>query len=501
MNQPLDIWADDSNSSIAWAELAGVAVRRRWLIGIVFAIGTVLTAMIVLRPAPTYRAAAQLIVTSNRSRVAISPDASGSIIDMVTAQDLNAEVAMLSSTNAIREVLEHHRTGHELPPDQSWVRQIADVVTRPADWPVLLYSRFHAVTPATPFESWVRLSDAHTNVYVIKNTNLIEITHESENPVWAAQFVNDLVANHVDRHTRVFQQAQARDFIGTQRGLLSKTMRDAERALQDFSQREATNSVPDERAALRTQLVELQATMEGANRDLAEGQARAAFLRRAIQSQSKQLDADGPREQVRAKLLDLQLQRSQLLAQFAPTSIRVKDIDGQIAEAQRLLDSDKITNGGATNPTYQALTAELTQTEAQVAAVAARVEALKPQIASKTTRLEHLDEISPEYERLAQDVTSAHEALTIYRRKEEQARFSVALDESRIVNVEVVERAEVPATPLPSQATRRFILGALVSLVIGAALAYARDRLDPSVKTAAEAARLAKLPVLANIPS
>jgi uncharacterized protein involved in exopolysaccharide biosynthesis len=499
MDQPLDSWEDDSRSSIAWTEILGIAIRHRWLIGIVFAIGTSVASVIAFRPAPVYRATAKLMVSADRARVRISPDAgSASVVGMVSAQDLNGEVAMLRSESLVREVLERHRGAEQPVPVQGWVEQLADLATRPADWPVMLYARFHGVAPLTGFEARVRFSTGRTNAYAVRQTNLIEVTHESEDPVWAAQFVNELVEHHVDRHTTLYQQAEAREFIGSQRELLSKRLEKAEEELRQFSQREATDSVPDQRVAVRAQLADLQLAMDGAQRDLAESQARASFLQRSIQSQTKQLDADGPRQHVYARLLELQLQRSELLAQFAPTSIRVRDIEGQIAEAQRLVNSDAMINAGAMNPT---LATELTQTQAHLAAVGARIEALQSQVIKKAAQLTHLDEIASEYDRLDEDVTSARESLANYRRKEEQARFSVALDESRIVNVDVVERAEVPLAPLPSRAAMRLIIGAVVSLVLAAALAYVRDRFDPAVKTAAEAGRITRLPVLANISS
>jgi uncharacterized protein involved in exopolysaccharide biosynthesis len=501
MEQPVDIWADDAGSAIRWSDFLAIAVRRRRLIAFVFALGTAVSAALALRPVPTYRAVARLMVSDDRTRFMISPDAgSSSVVDLVTAQDLNAEVAMLSSTNTIRDVLERHRDAVKPVPPPSWTQLLADVLTHPTDWPARLYSSYHEITPVTPFEGWVRNTAGHTGAYVIKGTNLIEVAYEAEDPQWAAQFVNELLAHHVERHATLYQQEEAREFIGSQRELLSATLRAAEGALRSFAQREDTESVPDQRTAIRAQMSELQAALESANRDLVEGQARASFLERAVNSQAKQFESDSPRQLVRARLLELQLQRTQLLAQFAPTSIRVHDLDGQIAEAERLLKSDELAQSIPTSPTYQTLFTEMTQTRALLAAVTARIAALQSQIGEKAGRLAHLDDIAAEYDRLEQDVTSAREGLLTYRRKEEQARFSVALDESRIVNVTIVERAEVPLAPTPSPATTEFLFGVVISLALAAILAYVRDRVDPSVKSGAEAGRMVGLPVLADIP-
>ena len=65
----------------------------------------------------------------------------------------------------------------------------------------------------------------------------------------------------------------------------------------------------------------------------------------------------------------------------------------------------------------------------------------------------------------------------------------------------MVQRATVPAAPLPSKSVLNILLGAALSLLAGVTAAFARDRMDPTVKTAAEAEALTGLPILADIPS
>ncbi|MFN8644722.1 MAG: hypothetical protein U0802_24805 [Candidatus Binatia bacterium] len=111
-----------------------------------------------------------------------------------------------------------------------------------------------------------------------------------------------------------------------------------------------------------------------------------------------------------------------------------------------------------------------------------------------------LEDVSSEHERLEQEVTSAKEAYLTYLKKEEEARFSAALDESRILNVSVVERAAPPTVPLPTRTGVNLLLGAhsaSPSRSPSATCAIA----STTVQTAADAARVTGLPVLADIPS
>ncbi|MCZ2846582.1 polysaccharide biosynthesis tyrosine autokinase [Modestobacter sp. VKM Ac-2978] len=67
------------------------------------------------------------------------------------------------------------------------------------------------------------------------------------------------------------------------------------------------------------------------------------------------------------------------------------------------------------------------------------------------------------------------------------------------VRVAVTDSPEVPTVPSSPQTARNVALGLLVGLLIGAALAIARVRLDRSVRDAEEAAELAGAPVIGVI--
>ena len=151
------------------------------------------------------------------------------------------------------------------------------------------------------------------------------------------------------------------------------------------------------------------------------------------------------------------------------------------------------------NPAFQNLEVDLAHTKAQIAAVGARVEALRAQVAQHRATVAHLDEVSSEQERLEQDLASAKESFLTYSKKEEEARFSSALDESSFVDIAVVEPAEVPTSPEKSKRMLTLAVGTAMSLLAALALAFLRDRLDPAVKSAAEAKSVTGLPILAEV--
>lgn len=492
----------DDEPSLPWQSILEGVLRQRRVVLAVFGVGALLSALLATLQQPTYSAAAKLMVTSERARIMVSPDPKeGSRVEPVTEQDLNSEVALLRSPALIREVLEPLSAAAPPAAAKGPLAVLSDVL----DWPAQLYRGLHEVEAPDPIEQRVMSTAADTEVSVIRGSNLIQVQYTSGSPRWAADFLNRLVDRHVARHAELHQQGVAQQFLGSQRELLSGRLEQAEVALETFYKREGVDSVPEQSTVARRRLAELQVALADADREIAEATARAEYLAKAVPSHPKGPVADGsgtqsPQQVVQTRILELELERSKLLAQYAPNSLKVADIDRQLADARRLAAADA-RSGGAVNPAYLSLSTDLTQTRAQVAALQARGDALRTQIESHRTTLNHLDRIASEHERLQQEVTSAKENFLTYLKKEEEARFSTALDESRIVNVSIVERASVPTIPERSSAGIKLLVGALASLLLGIVFGYVRDRFDPSVKTAAEAQRVAGLPVLADIAS
>jgi uncharacterized protein involved in exopolysaccharide biosynthesis len=202
--------------------------------------------------------------------------------------------------------------------------------------------------------------------------------------------------------------------------------------------------------------------------------------------------------------VQLEVQRGELLSKYAPTSTIVGDLDRQIAIAKRLLAGRQRESNASTktavNPAHQALELDLVQKRAEAAALAAREAALAAREAALRRQLSSSGSAGLELMQLEDEVKSANEAYLDYLRRAEEARLSRALDRSGIVNISVLERAQVPSSPEPSKAGLWMLAGALASLAAGAAAALVRDRLDPAVHSAAQAERLTGLQVLGEAP-
>jgi len=497
--------------SIPWQDAAAVLLRRRRVILAVFAGGVATAVVITYLMGPKYKAAATLMVTANRARVAVSPEENlRPTVDEVTEGDLNSEVALLKSTALVREVLEPYREQIEHDQEGGALQPIVTLLHFPIELPGLLYRAIHRIPARSAFDDYVEATADLLSVTPITKSHLIEVAYVASAPEWTADFVNKLVWRHLERQAEISQQSEALRFFEKQQQVLAETLRQAQGALRAFYVREGLVSVPTQRETLGDHLADVESTLTQSRAELAESAAKAAFLIKEIPSHPKQLVSDprfalsDPVELVKTRVVQLELQRSELLPKFAPTSLTIHGINRQIAAAREVLAKEKKSATAllsGVDPTRQTLEVELAEAQAQVAAVTARIDALQADARSIRAQFDHLDQIASEQDRLEQEVAAAKDSLITYLHKQEEARFSHALDESQFVNVTVAEPASVPVVPEVTTRQLAIVLAAVMSLLAGIGAAVVRDRIDPTIKGVAEAADVTGLPILGNIPA
>lgn len=496
------------HSSMTWNEFVTVLYRRRRLIVQLSIAGTLAVATIVIGLGPSYRAAATLMVTAERAR-SISSDAEAlPTLDKVTDEDLNSQAVLLGSRDLMRSVLGKFR-GTEHEPTPGFLSRVAALPFEAVD---RLYRALHGLPAVDDFERWVEATQRHLTIAPIKKTSLIEVSYKERgaDPVWTSTFVNALVDEGLARHERVSQQSEAQQFFDQQQQLLNERVVVAEALRRAFYTREKLDSVPEQRALWRNRLSELNMTLQVAESDLAVETARVDTLTPELRAHPKMIAHESRMAQnqavqfIKPRILEKELERNQLLSTYKESSMKVRDVERELAEARRLLEAEQsmlAEQTKAANPTYQTLELELAQAKTQTAAHLARVETLRTQIQQVRTSLEHLDSVAAEQAQLEQEVGLAKDAFATYARKHEQARLSSALDASRLINVAVAQPAEVPVGPSRAYRVTLILLGALMSVAAAIGFAFLRDGIDPTLRGGTDAERLTGLPLLAEVQS
>jgi len=493
---------------IRWNDLITIVHRRRRVVWRVFWGGVALVAITLVLLGPRYPATAILMVTAERAHATVSPDAgSGSAFEPPTDEDLNSEVALLRGEPLLREVLAANR---DVPRPRGFAHAAGRVVTAPFRAVDAVYRRMHGIPPPTELDAVVARTARHLTVEPVRKSSLIRVSLDQRgvDPAWSARLVNDLVARHMEVHRDWSRQPEAVRFFEVQRAMLQERAAAAESALLAFHQWHGLDTLPEQRVAWRTRLANLKTQLADAETEFTERSARVVFLTEELARHPRDIPVEERLAQNQAvqylkpKVLEKELQLNTLRSTYAPTSLKVRDVERELLEARRLLRSEKemvVERRTAVNPTWQALEGNLAEARVQLAAWQARVDVVRRQIDESTDRVGGLEAVVADQQRLEQEATTAREALLNYTRKQEEARVSTALDQSRIVNITVARPAAPAPTPAPAHTLLLFALGLLASLLAALAAGFVYDRLDPTVRDAADVAQTAGVPVFAEL--
>jgi uncharacterized protein involved in exopolysaccharide biosynthesis len=445
---------------------------------------------------PVYRAHATIMLGAQR----VSTPRGDAMADKA----ISSEMALLSSPALVKDVLKQPDMAASGKPGGPAMQATPKVNPIAA-----LYRRAHGLPPADPMDDQVHAVAREIETNRVEDTNVIEVAYSSPNPHWAADFVNTLLAKHVERIARLEEQPGKRRFYQGQREEVFRRLEAARDALNRFRERQGSDLAPGDDADLHKALAQLDSERTAAGAQLAEAQARVGYLRSEIGRHPAKIASESEmRESEGAKLLEgrlatLEIQRSEAITKYTPTSTPVRDLDSQIAETRKLLTGQKFDqmagNKTAVNPTFQAVEIELVQRQAELAALNARVKALNGEEGRVRAQIAKLAQVTPDLERLQNDEKSANDAYLEYVKKGEEARLTSALDQSGLVNISILERAEVPNNPEPSRDQYKMIVGILASFALGMALALLRERFDPAVNSGTQAERMTGVPVIESI--
>ncbi|MEM7586079.1 MAG: Wzz/FepE/Etk N-terminal domain-containing protein [Acidobacteriota bacterium] len=490
---------------IPWRELIETIFRQRGLILKSTALGVLGALMLALLMPKEYKARARILLTAQAL--------SGPRQAAMTDRQVNAEISLLTSRALTRSVLEDYlKTGRSLEPVTAPI-SLAKRTVKNSIKALLPERESSEAVEIDPIEARLsgRLLQGTLEARAITATNVIQLSYTGHTPEWGAGFLNDLLKAHVARIAQLNENTAAGTFFHEQRNLLAVRWQEAREAFSQFQNEQDASLLAGDETYLREVLSHFESSFAEAETERLELLAMVKFLKSEIQllpekitSESLVTENEGVKY-LSARILELEIERSELIARYKPSSARIRSLDQQIAEGKRLLENKETeTLAQVTtivNPARQQLELQLVETETQLRGTTAKVQALTAQIQDYRDKLKWLEGLGTEMERLQDDVKNAKEAYQVYSQKEEEARFSSSLDESGIVNVSIIEAAEIPKRAQPSKARMFVILGLLAGMMLGFVLAFLRDWLDPSIKSSAQAYRLSGIPIIAEIPT
>lgn len=350
------------------------------------------------------------------------------------------------------------------------------------------------------------------SVAPIRRTWMIEVTYASPDPQQAKDVLDQLARLYLEKHLALRRPPGAYQFFSEQLAQAAEELRVAQAQLGDFGKSNQVVSAAAQKQTALQQLAEFEGLQRQTEATLAETSRRvtALGLERARTPERRTSvvrtsDAAGLMQEMQSRILNLELQRTQLLQKFTPQYRLVTEIDQQLDQARAAFDQarrapvrEETTDS---NPTLQWLENETARARTERSALDTRAKTLGATVREYRNRAQSLDTEDARQKALLRDVASAEEKYLLYQRKQEEARISDALDRTRIANVAIAEPPTVPAEPRPRHRALWLSLGLMGALALSLGVALATDALSPSVRTPSELQTTLNVPVLAWVPA
>lgn len=476
------------NSSEQIRDILHIIFKRKRLIGALFLAVALPGLLATLMRKPSYVASAKVMISTQRSDPTLQPTDLTKLEAIQLNESLvNSEVQVIGSRDLLQNVVQALAISGDgnKPPHLS-----PDAVTFGDQ--VLGMSQGLVITP-------------------IKASNVIQIDYKSSDPSNAARVVNRVVDEYLAYHAVVHGNKGLSRFYDEQQRVLEQRLRKAEEALASFSDTEGIVSPKDEIQATVRMVGEVSAALRDVTTSVSGTEERVRAIREQIASEpevvkrSQSLETNPVITQLSAQLADREIDRITLRQKYTDKDRHVRDNAEEIAGLQSKIENEVREHPTIvthqifrTNPIREDRLRTLLDLESSLREMRARQATLDEELSRSNRRLVTLQQKSIDYDRLEQEVKNRRETYELYVKREQEARISQAMDEQKLVNVDVVQR---PALPLPRSDTQRVSVAVslIAGLVIGVAGAFGREYIGRPLRSEHDVGQLLGLPLLASI--
>lgn len=471
-------------------DLVDTAFRHRRLMVACLA-GILVVPVIAALVLPRYRGEMKFLVVRERVDPVVTPAAEKDSLAVVNAPvvsepELNSEVELLNSHELLRDVVVKVGLAHG------------------AHWWGWWRSNDEQI------EAAVRSLDNSLDVDPVRKTNVISVTYKNKNPQLAAQVMNEIARLYLEKHRDVHRFPGQFEFFQRETDQYRKGLQQTELQLADFPRKYGAVSPALDRDITLQKLSDFQASFEQTRASIAETQERIRELQSLgtatpprMTTQLRTSDNPELLEMMKSTALNLELKRSDLLNKFQPDYRPVQEVEKELAQTRAAIANEeksplqeKTTD---VDPVKEWIRSELAKSQADLEGLQARVKVTENTVRIYQTRASQLERNSLAQGDLLRTAKAQENNYLLYLSKQEEARITDALDQTRILNVAMAEEPTVPALPYrPPLAYAGVTFLGMILLTVGSV--WTLHHFDGTVRSPAEVEHFLNTRILAAVP-
>lgn len=341
------------------------------------------------------------------------------------------------------------------------------------------------MTQAERDETMLSFFRSSLGVTAIPNSRIVEIRFISPDPDLAAKVANTLAQSYIEHNfkTKFESTMQTSEWLSRQLADLQLKVETTQEKLVRYQQEHGIVGVDEKQNIITAKLDELNKELTSAEADRIQKEARFRLASSGEADLIARSDSNILLDKLRSQEADLRTQYSQVTTQFGANYPKVMELRNQITQVEGAIKDEIRKIAGRIENDYRAAM----QREAM----------LRDALEKQKTVANKLNENAIQYNILKRDVETSRNLYEGLLQKLKEASVSAGLRSS---NVRVVDAARVPIAPSEPNIPRNILLGLLMGLAGGVALAFVREFMDNTVRTPEQVEVIAALPSLGIIP-
>ncbi|MGC9336666.1 MAG: GumC family protein [Candidatus Cloacimonadia bacterium] len=346
-----------------------------------------------------------------------------------------------------------------------------------------------------------------------RETDIINITYASTNPVECEAVVNNLVDSYVEENLRYARSelTRIREFLEEQLDMRSRQLSVSEEALRRYKIENNIFALSEETKQMVENMAEFEAEFGIAKTDLEVAQQKLSYLQEELSKVDAALAQEVASisspvaEGLRQKLIQDQSRLAIFLTKegYTPDHPELQKLQREIDRTKQQMAEEINKALMVTKETFspldrrQQLLSDIIVAETEYQIALAKKNGLGQAVEEYSVRMAQLPDAELELARLERDKAINVQVYQMLVSRYEEAKIA---EQGKVSNIRILEQAYMPENPISPKVRMNILLGILLGIGLGVGAAFLLDSLNTKITTLTDVERYVKLPVIGTIP-
>lgn len=330
-----------------------------------------------------------------------------------------------------------------------------------------------------PLEERIGKFQEAIKVNPVRNTNILKISFQDEDPERAANILNGLSHEYIEQSLSIAraEATQAKEFLQRQLQTVKTELDNSQSAMEGFKSREGVTILSDDMKSKLDKLSEVE---------------------------MKRVQIEMERKGLETILLSLENNRDLALTEISMSNSAIAEFARRLAELQ-VQKASMVNYYTEEHPSTIKVNAAIKETkiglkeeaEKAVSVLKGKEKALKEIINRFEKDIKKLPKAEQELTNIMRNLKVSEGIYAFLLENEKKAEITEA---SEVGNIKVIDPAITPHKPIKPKKMLNSILGAIVGLCLGVGLSFFMEYMDDTIKGRDEIERYLDLPLFGILP-